>query len=617
MPYTLNFSDPSKTETVVVPDMPPGINTLDTSLSLVGKGYPNYGQKIAQNFLHILENFASALPPENPIEGQLWYDTSDPTNKVLRIMDGTASSVRWPNANGIYQQGTDPRDTSTSGLKTGDIWVDTTNNQLKIFSSDDWTVVGPVIASGGEKTGPESVYIDDISTPPVEYPIIKLWVGGTVVAIVAYNNFTPRVVIDGFTVLYPGINLSSNSTVLNGIADTAKSLTIGTQKFGAEKFLRKDDASAYGQLITGRVLWQTPTNQAGSQGRDGVVITNSATPTSSEYVQLYKFNNDALLLNNTQAGKIILKVKPSVTSGLGSNLVDIITADARSVGVNTATTVATLDVYGSTRILNTLTVTSTENTALDVKGGASIQGNIVTSATIVAYDDVTVKGQLYVDYVDTNGAPILGAGILASNSGTYDIGTASVPFKSIYAQRVGTTATTYYGTLQGSALRLAASTNFKLQGQVTATSFLYNGQSTQAVFTATLHPSAITDQVSATSATSTASMLINEYGNLRQVTKSDFLQDLFPPGMITAYGGNKNLLLPNNGAPTGWLWCDGSSFTVPAASTSTYYNLFQVIQFAYSTGTGLTFNVPNLTNATTASIGAPYTATYIQYIIKI
>jgi hypothetical protein len=146
---------------------------------------------------------------------------------------------------------------------------------------------------------------------------------------------------------------------------------------------------------------------------------------------------------------------------------------------------------------------------------------------------------------------------------------------------------------------------------------LYNGQSTQAVFTSTLHPSAISDQVVATSATSTATMLINEYGNLRQVTKSNFLEGLFPPGMITAYGGNVNLLLPNNGAPTGWLWCDGSSFAVPTASTSTYYNLFQVIQFAYSTGTGLTFSVPNLTKATTATIGPPYTATYIQYIIKI
>jgi hypothetical protein len=94
MSYTLRFSDPLKADTVIVPDMPPGINTVATSLSLVGKGYPNYGEKIAGNFLHLLENFSSPIPPENPIEGQLWYDTSDPAKKVLRIMDGTASATR-------------------------------------------------------------------------------------------------------------------------------------------------------------------------------------------------------------------------------------------------------------------------------------------------------------------------------------------------------------------------------------------------------------------------------------------------------------------------------------------------------------------------------------------
>jgi hypothetical protein len=93
MAYTLRFSDISKPQTVTVPDMPPGINTIDTSLNLVGKNYPNYGEKIAENFLHLLENFSGPLPPENPIEGQLWYDTSDPTNKVLRIMDGTTTST--------------------------------------------------------------------------------------------------------------------------------------------------------------------------------------------------------------------------------------------------------------------------------------------------------------------------------------------------------------------------------------------------------------------------------------------------------------------------------------------------------------------------------------------
>jgi hypothetical protein len=133
MAYTLRFSDSTKTDTITVPSMPPGINTVDTTLSLVGRGYPNYGEKIAENFLHLLENFASSTPPENPIEGQLWYDTSDLSRKVLRVMDGTVTSARWPSANGIYQQGTDPKLAASAGLKEGDIWVDTENNQLNIY----------------------------------------------------------------------------------------------------------------------------------------------------------------------------------------------------------------------------------------------------------------------------------------------------------------------------------------------------------------------------------------------------------------------------------------------------------------------------------------------------
>jgi hypothetical protein len=55
MSYTLRFSDLTKDSTVTVLDMPPGINTIDTSLSLVGRGYPNYGEKIAENFLAALQ----------------------------------------------------------------------------------------------------------------------------------------------------------------------------------------------------------------------------------------------------------------------------------------------------------------------------------------------------------------------------------------------------------------------------------------------------------------------------------------------------------------------------------------------------------------------------------
>jgi hypothetical protein len=58
--YTLNFSDPSKTTTVVING--PTKNNYSTSLDLVGPGYVAYGETIAQDFLKLLENFASPNP---------------------------------------------------------------------------------------------------------------------------------------------------------------------------------------------------------------------------------------------------------------------------------------------------------------------------------------------------------------------------------------------------------------------------------------------------------------------------------------------------------------------------------------------------------------------------
>ena len=53
------------------------VNTLDTSLSLVGKYHVGYGADIAQNQVSLLENFASDNEPSNPIEGQLWWKPVD------------------------------------------------------------------------------------------------------------------------------------------------------------------------------------------------------------------------------------------------------------------------------------------------------------------------------------------------------------------------------------------------------------------------------------------------------------------------------------------------------------------------------------------------------------
>lgn len=55
---------------------------VTTSLEFVGRSSAGWGETIQQNILSILCNFSSPTPPNNPVNGQLWFDESSDTLKV-------------------------------------------------------------------------------------------------------------------------------------------------------------------------------------------------------------------------------------------------------------------------------------------------------------------------------------------------------------------------------------------------------------------------------------------------------------------------------------------------------------------------------------------------------
>jgi hypothetical protein len=73
MAYTIQYTDSANKDDLVVED---GTINTETSLSLPGKNSTGYGQIIAEDLLHLLENFASATEPSTPVEGQLWYNNN-------------------------------------------------------------------------------------------------------------------------------------------------------------------------------------------------------------------------------------------------------------------------------------------------------------------------------------------------------------------------------------------------------------------------------------------------------------------------------------------------------------------------------------------------------------
>ena len=119
MAYTISFTDAVNKGTITVED-----NTVnnETSVNFPGKNTTSYGTVIAENFLHLLENFANSSAPLRPIEGQLWFDTSAGVNQ-LKVYDG----ANWVASGGLKKAINQP---SASESISGDLWVDTNAQHL-------------------------------------------------------------------------------------------------------------------------------------------------------------------------------------------------------------------------------------------------------------------------------------------------------------------------------------------------------------------------------------------------------------------------------------------------------------------------------------------------------
>jgi hypothetical protein len=233
MAYTINRTN--NLNPIVIPD---GTINTSTSLTLIGKNYPNYGSILDQNFITLLENSASASKPDRPVTGQLWWDSNHKTLKVN--IDGGTSDASWKNVGSTTSQATAP----TGNNNTGDLWWDTSRNQLWAWNGNEFTLVGPIGGAGGIVS--ETIkWADSVTTSS----ILSFQIGGYRYAILSSSpQFEPLEQINGFPTIYPGFNIanpqfltnskfigeSTNSSLVNGLPATAfmrtniNTLTTGT-----------------------------------------------------------------------------------------------------------------------------------------------------------------------------------------------------------------------------------------------------------------------------------------------------------------------------------------------------------------------------------------------------
>lgn len=63
----------------------PTLTNNSTSLFQVGRDVLDYGLEISENLHWLMENFANNVPPQNPVDGQMWWDLSTPAAPTMKV----------------------------------------------------------------------------------------------------------------------------------------------------------------------------------------------------------------------------------------------------------------------------------------------------------------------------------------------------------------------------------------------------------------------------------------------------------------------------------------------------------------------------------------------------
>lgn len=570
MPYTVNFTDSGNKTPITVFD---NTSSTDTSLVFPGRNVTGYGQIIAENFLHLLENFASDTQPVNPVEGQLWYDT---LNSSLKLYD----NVTWTAASGI-QKG--PSEPPVADSKVGELWVDTTNQQLRIYTGQRWLLVGPNQSTvDGLRYGPSVEKISDSDN--IDRYILLFYIADIPVIIFSKDSFTPKVKILGFPYLRSGLNVATDKDlqgnidpqvaplfaggflpIVFGTARNADALNVGGIEVEAGKFLRSNTTN------TTDFGFNIRNNSGLTLGIDGTFnISTSATA--------------AKIYNSASGSSIDVQTN---RNGIPTTILRVID---NKVSINKSSPDFELDIDGSIQATGSLIITNTtvstnlNNGSIKTAGGMSVTKNLIVG------DGIDVSSTLQTNNVQP------------SVTDTFDIGTTSKRYRTVRAKTV--VADTIEGVLSGNisgrsntALALDNITTFQLAGDVISGPVQFDGQtgSYTKTFNTVLTANIIAGRTEPFPNVSKKSDLVLTYrasesssassGLLKQ-TRDTFVGDFgVPMGAVMPYAGSN--------APYGYLFCDGSEVEI-----TKYPDLYDVISTIYNGIAPLqgvnTFRIPDL-----------------------
>lgn len=389
MAYTINKY--SGIQLIVLED---GTVDTSTSIGLVGRNYVGYGEIQNENFLYLLENFANTNPPARPLEGQLWFNT---TNDLLHVYDGS----KWVIVGSAVISETPP-----PSPPNGALWYKMPYRTLHVYESGDWRFIGPETSDGFATTRARSSVLFDSDSNPK--PVILIEINGSIIGIITSQSFTlnPTTAPTGFGTLAAGINLIFGIDLKGNVQgkatradrlETARNIN-GIPFDGTTDVTIKSNTT--NSLIRGGYLT--------GPNFDGSVQSTWAVDASPNNLIGKVVARDSA--GNFSAGTItanlIGNIQGNVTATSGTSSFDIVSAN-RFVGATLTGNAATSSRLETARLINGISFDGGSNITVPAAGetltGVSLATNIkhsylenlgTLSSLNVAADGITVGSKL-------------------------------------------------------------------------------------------------------------------------------------------------------------------------------------------------------------------------------
>ena len=491
MSYPITTTDSTK-----LFDLLDGTTNSNLGVTLIGRNYTNYGEFQNENFVRLLENFASSTDPTKngaytPLKGTIWYDTTGPRLRVYNGVNWVPVSERTVSL------------TAPTQNKVGDQWYSTNDQQLFSWNGTQWTVVGPAYSASQGKSG--AIVETIIDSGAERHTVVSTYTNNNLISITSFDaTFTPQIPIVGFSDIGPGINLN-NSTTLNG--DVQNALNLGGNP--ANSYARTDISSTFNQNVsiagnlffnTGRVtsnnssLILTNTAQSGnielyvetSSGTIRALVIDGITGSAEVPVTLSGISSPDAVTNKKYVDQNVTNINANVnalTRSTTANLAATTTTLTQNINILRGDTNANLTLVQNGINANVGTLSNALNSNVDI-----FSSNISTLLSNVATIDSTLLTLAPLNSAALTGIPTAPTPAIGDNSNTLAttayVDTTSLSVSTTLARQISAAQASLNTALTTGLALKAAQNNATLTGNPTAPTPAVGDNSTRLATTA-------------------------------------------------------------------------------------------------------------------------------------